>query len=96
MKVMISQPMAGKSDMEILTEREELVEQLSLEGHEVVDTIFDPQEPRTPIWYLSKSIETMDGVDAVVFMPGWEMSRGCKIEYEIAKNYGKFIREVCK
>ena len=36
----------------------------------------------------------MSEADAVVFMPGWENARGCRIEHEIALEYGKYIREV--
>lgn len=25
-------------------------------------------------------------------MPGWENARGCKIEYQVAKEYEKFIK----
>ena len=46
------------------------------------------------IYYLAKSIDAIGKVDGLVFMPGWENSRGCKIEYQVAKEYGKFIREV--
>ena len=41
MKVMISQPMRGKTNEQIREEREKLVKQLKTEGHEVIDTVFD-------------------------------------------------------
>ena len=95
MKIMISQPMKGKTEEEIRKEREELVKQLENEGHEVIDTIFAEEPPKnsdTAMWYLSKSIEAMSMVDGIVFMQGWENARGCKIEYEVALKYGKFIK----
>ena len=94
MKIMISQPMRGKTNEQIREERKALVEALEEEGYEVVDTVLDISENKSPIYYLSKSIELLDQADAVVFMRGWQEARGCKIEYQIAKDYGKFIMEV--
>lgn len=95
MKVMISQPMRGKTNEEIKEERAELVKKLQEEGHEVVDTVFDdfPEGKATPVHYLAKSIEFIANVEGVIFMKGWENARGCKIEHQIAKEYGKWIRE---
>lgn len=97
LKIMISQPMKGKSEEQIRNEREELVKELESKGHKVIDTIFAEETPKdcdTAIYYLSKSIEAMSKVDAIIFMPGWENARGCKIEHEIAVKYNKFIKEL--
>ena len=96
MKIMISQPMNGKTTEEILNERKEIVETLEKEGHEVVNTVFAEETPKNcdiALYYLSKSIEAMSKVDAVVFMEGWLKARGCRIEHDIAREYGKFIKE---
>lgn len=94
MKIMISQPMRGKTNEQIRQERAELVKELEEQGHEVIDTIFEnaPTDEDTAIYMLSQSIRYIGKVDAVVFMPGWENARGCRIEYEVADNYGKFIK----
>ena len=94
MKLMISQPMRGKTNEQIREERAELVKQLEAEGHEVVDTVFDlaPKGVDEAIYFLSKSIEFISQVDGLVFMPGWENARGCRIEYNVAVAYGKFIK----
>ena len=94
MKIMISQPMRGKTNEQIREEREELVRRLQEEGHEVIDTVLDISEGKSPIYYLSKSIELLDRADGVVFMKGWQEARGCKIEHQIALDYGKFVKEV--
>ena len=91
MKIMISQPMRGKTNEQIRKEREELVRRLQEEGHEVIDTVLDISENKSPIYYLSKSIELLDQVDVVHFMKGWEKARGCKIEHEVAVAYGKQV-----
>lgn len=94
MKIMISQPMREKTNKQIREERAELVKELEKQGYEVIDTVLDISEDKSPIYYLSKSLELLDLADAVIFMPGWENSRGCYIEFEVAKNYGKFIKFV--
>ena len=94
MKIMISQPMRGKTNEEIRKEREKLIRQLELNGHEVVDTIINEEPPKNideAIYYLSKSIEFIGKADAVYFMKGWEKARGCKIEHEVAVEYDKQV-----
>ena len=95
MKIMISQPMRGKTEKEIKNEREALVKKLQEEGHEVLETVFEDFDCyASSIAYLARSIEFLDKADAVVFMKGWENARGCKIEHEIALKYGKYIKEL--
>ena len=96
MKLMISQPMRGKTNEQIKAERESLVKELKKEGHEVVNTVFDlaPKGKDEAIYYLSKSIEFISEVDGLVFMPGWQQARGCRIEYQVAMDYGKFIKKI--
>lgn len=93
MKIMISQPMKGKTNEQIRTERAELVKKLTEQGHKVIDTVFDdfPNGQATPLHYLAKSIEFLANVDGVVFMKGWQNARGCRIEEICAREYGKFI-----
>ena len=90
MKIKISQPMRGKTNEQIRGEKQEVVKQLEEQGHEVIDTVLDIDN-KSPLFYLSKSIELLDKVDAVVFMPGWQQARGCRIEEMCAKEYGKFL-----
>lgn len=95
MKIMISQPMKGKTEEQIRVEREELVEELESKGYEVVDTIFTDEPPENAdigMWYLALSIEAMSEVDGVVFMNGWENARGCVAEEYIARKYNKFCK----
>lgn len=93
MKIMISQPMRGKTNEEIKKEREQLVKEIENNGDIVLDTVFDtvPKNVDEAIWFLSKSIEYLAQADAVYFMKGWEKARGCKIEHEVAVEYGKEV-----
>lgn len=93
MKVFISQPMINKPNDVLHKERADVVKQLEAEGHEVLDSVFTlPEGQDSPLEYLAESIKLLAKADAVVFMQGWDMSRGCVIEYEIAMRYNKFVK----
>ncbi len=93
MKIMISQPMKGKTNEQIREERKALVQALEQEGHEIVDTVFEnaPADEDVAIYMLSQSIRYIGKVDALYFMKGWEKARGCKIEHDVAVEYGKQV-----
>ena len=91
-KIMISQPMRGKTNERIKKERECVIKAIEASNGEYLDTVFDSVEDGTPLSYLSKSINYLDKADIIYFMPGWEKSRGCRIEFECAKEYGKCIK----
>lgn len=98
-KAMISQPMAGKTEEEILAEKAKAVEILKEKGYEVVNTYFADEWTKKenmekegvkyiPLCFLAKSLAKMSTVDAVYFCKGWENARGCVVEHEAATNYG--------
>ncbi len=94
MKVMISQPMNGKSEEQIREERDTLIKKIQEEGDTYIDTIFQdevPQDYDIPIYYLAKSIEAIAYADKIIFMNGWDKARGCIIEHEVAISYDKII-----
>lgn len=90
-KLFISQPMNGKTDEEILRERNEAIriaKDILKEDVEVLETFFDDFGPdKKPLHYLAKSLEYLAEADIVYFVPGWEKARGCKIEYECSVAY---------
>lgn len=91
-KLFISQPMRGKSDEEILTERERAIktaQELVGEPVEVIDSFFEsaPVDAK-PLWYLGESLKLLALADMAYFAPGWNDARGCKIEHTCAVEYG--------
>lgn len=91
-KLFISQPMRGKTDEEILAEREKAIasaERELGEPVEVIDSFFQsaPVDAK-PLWFLGKSLELLSTADVAYFTKGWEDARGCRIEYECAVEYG--------
>lgn len=92
-KLFISQPMAGKTDEEILRERNEAINIVG-EEVEVLETFFDDfGQDKKPLHYLAKSLEYLAEADIAYFAPGWENARGCKIEHQCAVEYGIDIIE---
>lgn len=91
-KLFISQPMRGKSDEEILKEREKAIkaaQELVGEPVDVIDSFFQsaPADAR-PLWFLGKSLELLSTADVAYFADGWQDARGCRIEHECAVEYG--------
>lgn len=99
MKAMLSQPMAGKTQAEIVATREKAITALKERGYEIVNTLFTDEwyciEKMTergvvhiPLCFMAKSLANMSLCHAAYFCKGWENSRGCKFEHEAAKAYG--------
>lgn len=97
-KAMLSQPMAGKTQEELVATREKAVAALTANGYQVVNTLFtdewyskEKMEERgvvqIPLCFLAKSLENMSLCHAAYFCKGWEQARGCRIEHEAAKAY---------
>lgn len=98
-KAMLSQPMAGKTNEEIVATREKAISALKEKGYEIVNTLFTDEwyskEAMTergvvqiPLCFLAKSLESMSLCHAAYFCKGWENARGCLIEHEAAVAYG--------
>lgn len=96
-KAMLIQPMAGRNELDILKERNMVKDIMESNGYEVINTFFmdePPENVNKALYYLSKSILVMAVVDLVVLLPKWNKNKGCKIEYECAKAYGKETLEI--
>lgn len=99
-KIFISQPMRGLTDEEILNKRQEIMknaEKVIKEPVELIDSFIEdyPVEiyKHIPVFYLGKSIQFLSQADVAYFGGDWRNARGCKIENEIAKQYGIEIIE---
>ena len=97
-RLFISQPMRGKSDEEIESEREDLIAiaKAVYAGRgevEVIDSFFKggldvPAGAKAPLYYLGKSLELLATADVAIFAEDWREARGCRIEHECADGYG--------
>lgn len=106
-KAMLSQPMNGKTEQEIIDTRERAIKVLTDLGYEVVNTLFTDEWYSTkameergvvqiPLCFLAKSLENMSKCHVVYFCDGWQNARGCKIEHDAAVAYGLEIIEEVK
>jgi len=98
-KAMLSQPMRGKTKEEIIETRNKAIEYFKSHNLELVNTLFTDEwynkekmvergVVQVPLCFLAKSVENMSLCDVAYFCKGWEDTRGCKIEHDIAKAYG--------
>lgn len=91
MKIFISQPMRGKTDAEILAERERAIKAAKAkwgDDAEALESFFRgaPTEAK-PLWFLGESLKVMADTDAVIVCKGWSDARGCKVEIAAAEAY---------
>ena len=98
-KIMVSQPMAGFTEEQIVETRNRFLEYAEKHELKVVNTYFQDEwyskdsmtergVVQIPICFLAKSIENMSLCNMAYFAKGWENARGCKIEHEVARQYG--------
>lgn len=95
-KAMISQPMGGLTEDELLEIRDKAKAELEELGYEVLNTVFasfdndaglmDPDH--IALLHPGKSLEEMAKCDLVYFCEGWQDKRGCRIEHQAASSYG--------
>ena len=98
-KAMLCQPMAGKSDEEIVATRERAIAALEAKGYTVINTLFADEwyapeamkkrgVEQVPLCFLAKSLENMSKCHAAYFCAGWQNARGCRVEHQAAVSYG--------
>ena len=99
-KIFISQPFSGKTEEDVMYQRDVILEKLK---KHLVDefTVIDQYHPKPPfeedccknerLWYLGNSIRLMSTADVIVFACDWKEELGCKAEMEIAQLYNMNI-----
>ena len=92
MKVMISQPMNGIPDSDVLKIRNDIIKKAFKMGIVIVDS-FDTSKVKDSkhpgVYYLGRTLmKFMHNVDAVYFDDGWFEARGCRIENAVCQEYG--------
>lgn len=97
----ISQPMAGKTDVEIAAERTMIKERIKREINPAaifINSVLDREKMKKEtkdkkvksesLYYLAKSLELLSTADMAVFAHDWLEARGCRIEETAARQYG--------
>lgn len=90
-KLYVSQPMANRSEEDILSERADMMAyacaKLDCEFREIPKTSPRFMKGHHPAECLGQSIQLMAQADMVVFAPGWDSARGCIIEHAVCDAY---------
>ena len=99
-RIFISQPMRGKTDKDILNERNDAINKVKemYPDDEIViaesyfsdfnDKKLEETKINIPLFYLGQSFLKLAESDIACFCKGWEDARGCLLEHTAAKGYG--------
>lgn len=94
MNVFISQPMKNRNEKDIKSERKSVMSYIKKlykdENVKEINSFFemDVQSKNVSLRMLGMSLELLAEADIAVFVDGWSLARGCKIEHDAAKAYG--------
>lgn len=92
--IFISFPMRSHTKEQIVGTFNKYKSALEKLGFTIIDSIITPDpsivdsSANIDIYYLGRSIEILSRCNYVYFAKGWEHSRGCVIEHQVAVNYG--------
>ena len=89
-KVYLSLPITGRPLEEAMAYARMMKEELQLQGCEVItpfEVCPNNEEPYSRL--MGRCIEALLECDAAYFCIGWQRSKGCMAEFEIARIYGK-------
>ena len=100
-RIYISIPISGHDIEEVKAKAIDIIERLLWDVFELkkgrnrpdIITPFDVcHEPDKPYsYYMGKDIEALLECDAIYLCEGWQNSKGCMAEFEVARIYGKEI-----
>ena len=100
-RIYISIPISGHDIEEVKAKAIDIIERLLWDVFELkkgrnrpdIITPFDVcHEPDKPYsYYMGKDIEALLECDAIFLCEGWQNSKGCMAEFEVARIYGKKI-----
>lgn len=91
MKIYISLPITGQ-EREAREHADMVKSALSRKGYKPVSP-FDIYAGKNPTYadYLCRDLRALADCDAILLCEGWERSRGCRIEADFAREFGKKI-----
>ena len=90
MKIYISLPITGRDFEDVETDSIFASGVIQAKGHTPVSPLeVSPDPDATYAEHIGTDITALLACDAVVFLDGYEYSKGCRLEYEAAVIYGK-------
>ena len=97
-RIYISIPISGHDIEEVKAKAIDIIErllwdELGIENGLDIITPFDvcPEPDKPYSYYMGKDIEALLECDAIFLCEGWQNSKGCMAEFEVARIYGKEI-----
>lgn len=92
MKIYISLPITGRDMGDVAAEAAKAEDAVRRAGHTPVSPLaLEHRDPEDYPAVMGTDITALLVCDAVLFMPGWRDSRGCRLEHAAAYIYGKKI-----
>jgi len=92
MKVYISLPITGMDIRAVKRSSEAAKKKLKKMNHEPVSPIDITPDQKMPYsYYMGVDIMALLECEAVIFLRGWQNSKGCMLEFQAAVIYGKEI-----
>ena len=90
MKIYISLPITGHDIEDVEADSIFASGVIQSKGHTPVSPLeVSPDPDATYAEHIGNDIEALLNCDAVLFLPGYQTSKGCRLEYEVAVIYGK-------
>lgn len=94
-RIYVSLPISGYDLDERKAEAKRIKSKLNFCGLSIIKVItpFDvcPEADKPYSYYMGKDIEALLECDAIYMCKGWQNSKGCMAEFEVARIYGKEI-----
>lgn len=83
---------AAKRKQDLLTIYKHIQEDIKYEIVTPFEVCPDTDKPYS--YYIGRDIEALLNCDEIFMCQGWEESKGCQLEIQAAKIYGKKVREL--
>lgn len=89
-KIYISLPISGRDIKDVESDIKSAATQIEKHGFKAVSPLEVSPDPEAGYaGHIERGITALLGCDAVLVLPGWVESKGCALEMEAARIYGK-------
>lgn len=92
MKIYISLPISGRDIEEVEARCIFATGVIEKKGHTAVSPLYVSPDPDAPYSvHMGNDIAALLECDAVLFLEGWQVSKGCQLEHKAAELYDKVV-----